>query len=138
MNEMDLLTKIEGLEKAIKEHVDFADQYKTTLADTKQQLVDLHKPELTPMQMDEIHSAVEKAVEGFDFNNTDNYEFEYGLEYDGRVYCESVGLQCAYELTDQIVNNVCKLFKEVECPEDKEAEELSDQLNTQTVAKKII
>ena len=129
MNEMDLLTKIEGLEKAIKEHVDFADQYKTTLADTKQQLVDLHKPELTPMQMDEIHSAVEKAVEGFDFNNTDNYEFEYGLEYDGRVYCESVGLQCAYELTDQIVNNVCKLFKEVECPEDKEAEELSDQLN---------
>ena len=129
MNEMDLLTKIEGLEKAIKEHVDFADQYKTKLADTKQQLVDLHKPELTPMQMDEIHSAVAKAVEGFDFNNTDNYEFEYGLEYDGRVYCESVGLQCAYELTDQIVNNVCKLFKEVECPEDKEAEELSDKLN---------
>jgi len=41
MNEMDLLTKIEGLEKAIKEHVDFADTYKTTLADTKQQLVDM-------------------------------------------------------------------------------------------------
>ena len=133
MNEMDLLTKIEGLEKAIKEHVDFADQYKTTLADTKQQLVDLHKPELTPMQMDEIHSAVEKAVEGFDFSNTDNYEFEYGLEYDGRVYCESVGLQCAYELTDQIVNNVCKLFKEAECPEDD-----NSQVNTETVAEKII
>ena len=45
MNELDLKTKIEGLEKAIKEHVDFADTYKTTLADTKQQLVDYNKPE---------------------------------------------------------------------------------------------
>jgi hypothetical protein len=138
MNEMDLKTKIEGLEKAIKEHVDFADQYKTTLADTKQQLVDYNKPEITPMMMDDIHDAVEKAVEGFDFTNTDNYEFEYGMEYDGKVYCENVNLQCAYELTEQIVTNVCNLFKEVECPEDKEAEELSDQLNKQTVTEKIV
>tara|TARA_R100000654_G_scaffold39163_1_gene64915 strand:- start:305 stop:712 length:408 start_codon:yes stop_codon:yes gene_type:complete len=135
MNEMDLLTKIEGLEKAIKEHVEQADQYKTTLADTKQQLVDYNKPEITPMMMDGIHDAVEKAVEGFDFSNTDNYEFEYGMEYDGKVYCESVGLQCAYELTEQIVNNVFKLFKEAECPED---EPTADQLNTQTVENKII
>tara|TARA_B100000579_G_C22448259_1_gene673075 strand:+ start:169 stop:576 length:408 start_codon:yes stop_codon:yes gene_type:complete len=135
MNEMDLLTKIEGLEKAIKEHVEQADQYKTTLADTKQQLVDYNKPEITPMMMDNIHDAVEKAVEGFDFSNTDNYEFEYGMEYDGKVYCESVGLQCAYELTEQIVNNVFKLFKEAECPED---EPTADQLNTQTVENKII
>ena len=133
MNEMDLKTKIEGLEKAIKEHVDFADQYKTTLADTKQQLVDYNKPEITPMMMDEIHDAVEKAVEGFDFENTDNYEFEFGMEYDGKVHVESVGLQAAYELTEQIVNNVCKLFKEANCPtdeenarDDKEAEELAD------------
>ena len=133
MNEMDLLTKIEGLEKAIKEHVDFADQYKTTLADTKQELVDLNKPEITPQQIDDIHSAVEKAVEGFDFTNNDNYEFEFGMEYDGKVYVESVDLQCAYELTEQIVNNVCKLFKEASCPEDD-----NSQVNTHTVAKKII
>jgi len=133
MNEMDLLTKIEGLEKAIKEHVDFADQYKTTLADTKQELVDLNKPEITPQQIDDIHSAVEKAVEGFDFTNNDNYEFEFGMEYDGKVYVESVDLQCAYELTEQIVNNVCKLFKEASCPEDD-----NSQVNTQTVAEKII
>ena len=118
MNEMDLLTKIEGLEKAIKEHVDFADQYKLKLTDTKQELVDLHKPEITPQQIDDIHSAVEKAVEGFDFTNNDNYEFEFGMEYDGKVYVESVNLQCAYELTEQVVNNVCSLFKEADCPED--------------------
>ena len=132
MNEMDLLTKIEGLEKAIKEHVDFADQYKTTLADTKQELVDLHKPEITPQQIDAIHSAVEQAVEGFNFENTDQYEFEFGMDYDGKVHVESVGLQCAYELTDQIVTKVCNLFKEVE------DEPTADQLNTKTVAEKVI
>ena len=79
MNEMDLLTKIEGLEKAIKEHQDFVNTYSNTLTTTKQELVDLHKPELTPSQIDDIHSAVEKAVEGFDFTNNDNYEFEFVL-----------------------------------------------------------
>ena len=119
MNEMDLKTKIEGLEKAIKEHQDFTNTYQSQLKSTQQELVDYNKPEITPMMIDEIHGAVEKAVEGFDFSNTDNYEFEYGMEYDGKVYCESVGLQCAYELTEQIVNNVCKLFKEADCPEEE-------------------
>ena len=118
MNEMDLKTKIEGLEKAIAEHKDFTATYEGTLKQTKQELEDYNKPEITPMMIDEIHSAVEKAVEGFDFENTDNYEFEFGMEYDGKVHVESVGLQCAYELTEQIVNNVCKLFKEADCPED--------------------
>jgi hypothetical protein len=133
MNEMDLKTKIEGLEKAIAEHKDFATNYESTLKQTKQELEDYYKPEITPMMIDNIHSAVEKAVEGFDFSNTDNYEFEYGMEYDGKVYCESVGLQCAYELTEQIVSNVCKLFKEADCPEDD-----NSQVNTQTVAEKIV
>lgn len=130
MNEMDLLTKIEGLEKAIKEHVDFADQYKTTLADTKQELVDLHKPELTTSQMEAIEGAVEQAVNNFDFTDTDNYEIDYSLDYDGRVQCEAHEFINEDELCSMIVNKVCKLFKEVE--------DDNSQVNTQTVAEKII
>jgi len=118
MNQKDLELKIVGLEKAIKEHNDFSTTYQNDLKSTKKQLDDYNKPELTPQQIDAIHNAVEKAVEGFDFSNNDNYEFEFGMEYDGKVYVESVGLQCAYELTEQIVNNVCNLFKEADCPED--------------------
>jgi len=120
MNEMDLLTKIEGLEKAIKEHVDFAYTYKTTLADTKQQLVDLHKPELTPKQLEAIECAVEQAVNEFDFNDTENYEIDYSLDYDGRVQCESHEFINDSDLCSMIVNRVCKLFKEVDCPTDKD------------------
>ena len=133
MNAKDLELKISGLEKAIKEHNDASATFQNDLKSTQKQLDDYNKPEITPMMMDEIHSAVEKAVEGFDFENTGNYEFEFGMDYDGKVHVESVGLQCAYELTDQIVTKVCNLFKEAECPEDDDS-----QLNTQTVAEKII
>ena len=131
MNEMDLLTKIEGLEKAIKEHVDFADQYKLKLTDTKQELVDLHKPELTTSQAEAIERAVEQAVNTFDFSDTDNFEIDYSLDYDGRVQCESHEFINGSDLAEIICNAVYKLFKEADCPED-------DQVNTHTVAEKII
>ena len=53
------------------------------------------------------------------------------MEYDGKVYCETIGLQCAYDLTEKIVNSVMKLFKEADCPEDDDS-----QLNTETVVAK--
>jgi hypothetical protein len=133
MNKIDLLTKIEGLEKAIKEHVDFSDTYKVQLADTKQQLKDYNKPELTLSQLDDVHNAVENAVNDFNFEDTDNYNIEYGIDYDGRVNCESFEFQDSYELVEKIVTRVCNLFKEADCPtdeentrDDKEAEELAD------------
>ena len=114
MNEMDLLTKIEGLEKAIKEHVDFADQYKLKLTDTKQELVDYNKPELSTSQVEAIERAVEQAVNAFDFSDTDNFEIDYSLDYDGRVQCESHEFINGDDLIGNIVDKVLSLFKEVE------------------------
>ena len=118
MNELDLTTKIEGLKKAIKEHKDFAGNYESELTRAEQELKDINKPALTPSQLDDIQEAVEEAVENFKFDDTENYEFEYGLEYDGKVYVETIGLQCTYELTEKIVQKVHSLFKEAKCPED--------------------
>jgi hypothetical protein len=132
MNEMDLLTKIEGLEKAIAEHKDFATNYESKLKQTKQELVDLHKPELTTSQAEAIERAVEQAVNTFDFSDTDNYEIDYSLDYDGRVQCESHEFINGDDLIMEIVTKVCNLFKEVE------DEPTADQLNTQTVAEKIV
>ena len=131
MNSIDLETKIEGLKKAIAEHKDFAGTYESNLAEAEQQLKDLGKPELTPSQLDDIFEAVESAVNEFDFSDTDNFEIEYGIEYDGRVHCESHEFRNSDDLVRMVVEEVSKLFTEAECPED-------DQVNTQTVAEKII
>jgi len=118
MDKEQLETNIAALELLLSENSDKAASFKAQLEKEKQQLEDYNKPELTPTDIANIETNVEEAVEGFDFSNTDNYEFEFGLDYDGKVYVESVGLQCAYELTEQVVKNVCKLFKETELSED--------------------
>ena len=120
MNEMDLMTKIEGLEKAIKEHQDFVNTYNNTLTETKKQLEDFNKPELTPEQLDNIFEAVDKAVENFSFSDCDNYETEFSLDYDGRVQLESIDLQDTYQLVSVIAEKVQDLFKEAECTTNKD------------------
>ena len=133
MNEMDLKTKIEGLEKAIKEHDDFSQVYQSDLAKYEQELKDYNKPELTPSQMDDIYEAVESAVNQYDFSDTDNFEIEYGINYDGKVHCESHELSDSRDLVEAISEKVYRLFKEADCPEDD-----NSQVNTHTVAEKII
>ena len=120
MNELDLTTKIEGLKKAIAEHKDFAGNYENDLAKTEQQLKDYNKPKLTPAQLDDIQEAIERGVEEYDFSDTGNFDIEYGINYDGKVHCESHELNCTYSLIEMITKEVHKLFKEAECPTDKE------------------
>ena len=130
MNELDLKTKIEGLEKAIKEHKDFTNTYEGQLKATKQALEDYNKPALTPLQYDAIHDAVEKAIENYSFSDADSYEVDFSLDYDGKVQLESIDLQDTYQLVEMIVDKVSNLFKEVDCPEDGHF--------TETIAEKII
>ena len=131
MNANDLELKISGLEKAIQEHKADTDRYQDELKTTQKQLADYNKPELTPLQFDDIHEAIEESVEEFDFNDTDNFEIEYGIEYDGKVHCESHEFRNSDDLVRMVVEKVSEVFTEAECPED-------DQVNTQTVAEKII
>ena len=114
MNEQDLLLKIEGLEKVIQEKNADANRYQDELKQTKQELVDLHKPELTTKQIEAIEGAVEQAVEQFDFTDTDNFEIDYSLDYDGRVQCETHEFINGDDLVMELVTKVCNLFKEVE------------------------
>ena len=127
MNEMDLMTKIEGLEKAIKEHQDFVNTYNTTLTTTKQQLVDYNKPELEPAVFDQITDAVESVLSDFDWTDVDNYQdLEYELDYDGRVSLSNISFD-PYDLQEKVCNAVYKLFKEADAPED---EPTVDQINS--------
>ena len=123
MNANDLELKISGLEKAIQEHKADTDRYQDELKATQKQLEDYNKPELTPAMMDEIHNAIEKAVERFDFTDTDNFEIEYGGDYDGRIHCESHEFRNSDDLVQMIADNVCDLFKEAECPEELDTTE---------------
>ena len=129
MTKEELELKISGLEKAIATCKDETSGYEDSLKTTQKQLKDLGKIALPPVIFDDIYEAVDNAVCEYDFNDSGNYNIEYGIEYDGKVYAESIELQHNSDLIEAIVEKVSKIFTEMECPEDKEAEELSDELN---------
>ena len=119
MNAKDLELKIAGLEKAIKEHKDFTGTYENDLKETQKQLEDYNKPELSPVVMDQIDSVVESVLNGFNWDDSDNYQdLEYEIDYDGRVSLSNISFD-TYEIHERIVDQVCNLFKEADAPEDE-------------------
>ena len=119
MDKEQLEVNIAALELLVNETTDKSKDFTAQLEQAKKDLADINKPVLTPAQLDDIQEAIEKAVDGFDFSDNDNYSIEYGIDYDGRVHCEHIELKHSDELVNEIVEKVHKLFVEAECPENE-------------------
>jgi len=100
------------LEDALQTSKTNATEYQEDLDTAKKQLADINKPVLTGEQFDEINEAVEAAVGNFDFDDAENYNIEFGLDYDAKVVAESFEFQNAQELIEAVVETVHKLFVE--------------------------
>ena len=101
------------LEEALQSGLTQSKVAQADLTIAKQQLADINKPELTDSQLDDINEAVEKAVGNFDFDDADNYDKEFELDYDGRVQLSSLDFQNTQELVEAIVEKVQALFVEI-------------------------
>ena len=120
MNKEQLETNLAALKLLQQETNDKLTDHKAQISLLEKQLEDINKPELTPMQLDDIQEAIEKAIENYSFSDCDSYDTDFSLDYDGRVQLESIDLRDTYELTEMIVEKVHNLFKEAECPTDKD------------------
>ena len=123
MTKEELEKEISVLEERVEANKTMSESYVNNLAKLQKKLEDINKPELTPMQFDLIQEAIEKGIDNFDFSDTDKYDKEFGLDYDGRVMLDSLELNDTYELIEGIVERVHKLFTETECPEELDATE---------------
>ena len=123
MNKEQLETNMAALKLLQSETNDKVRDYQQQIAELEKQIEDINKPELTPMQMDDVYEAIEKAVDAFDFSDTDNFEIDYSLDYDAKVMCESHEFINSSDLVQMIADKVCNLFKEAECPEELDTTE---------------
>ena len=126
MNKEQLETNLAALKLLQQETNDKLTDHKVQISLLEKQIEDFNKPELTPKQLDNIQEAVEKAIENYSFSDCNNYETDFSLDYDGRVQLESIDLSCSYELIEMIVDKVCNLFKEVDCPEELDTTEVDN------------
>ena len=113
------MTKLEELEKAVlmlEEQVEtnktMSETYLKDLELAKKQLTDFNKPELTSSQMDDVYEAIEAGVSNYDFSDSENFDKEFGIDYDGRVTLESFDINNSQDLVESIVEEVNKLFAE--------------------------
>ena len=81
------------------------------LKSKEKDLEDANKPVISSKVMDIINDAVNEAIEGYNFDNADQYELDYSLDYDGRVQAETINLRDTYELMEAIVLRIEKQFK---------------------------
>ena len=116
--QLELETKLQALQKLLDEQNAAANAYRDQIQDLKQQLEDLNKPKLTPKQFDAIREAIEDGIGQFDFDDTDQYTYDFHIDYDNRIAIESFSFDNTYDLGQEIYRAVEELFAEADAPED--------------------
>ena len=114
MTKTELEVKLETLQKLLEEKANEQNTYQKQIDDLHKQLADLNKPRLTPLQFDELRDAIETGVGNYDFSDTDCYSIDYGIDYDGRVHCESFDFDNGDDLFHEVYEYVTRLFAETE------------------------
>ena len=112
MNKKELEQKIESLRTLVQESQVSTSNYTGKLADAEKELKDINKPELTPLQFDNLFEAVESGVSGYDFSDQDNFDTEFELDYDNKVTLSSLDISNSQDLVEAIVEELTKLFTE--------------------------
>ena len=118
MTKDELKAKIVTLELAIEKSKSDTCNVISELDKCKKDLTDLSKPKLTSQQYEAIHQAVENGINAFDFDDSDNYSFDFHIDYDNRIAIESLTFDNADEIVREVYDQVCELFAEQTAPED--------------------
>ena len=120
MNKEELNKEIEKLKVSLEAHEEQVKDLNHDLKIATQRLEDCDKPKLTQKQFSKLHAVIENSVENFDFNNTENYNAEMGMESDNRVYLEYIEFENHADLYEQIIHNVEDLFGVADESDDDE------------------
>ena len=114
MTKVELEVKLEALQKLLDEKANEQASYASQIRDLEKQLADLNKPKLTSLQFDELREAIEKGIMNYDFDDTDCYSIDFGIDYDGRVHCESFSFDNGDDVIHEVYEYVASLFAEAD------------------------
>jgi len=122
MDKEQLEVNIAALQLLVNETTDKSKDFTAQLEQAKKDLADVNKPVLTAAQLDLVWMAIESGVNGYDFSDSDNFDKEFGIDYDGKVTLESFDINNSQELVEAISEEVNKLFAEAEELDTTEAD----------------
>tara|TARA_R100000458_G_C8203177_1_gene193071 strand:- start:323 stop:694 length:372 start_codon:yes stop_codon:yes gene_type:complete len=98
----ELTVLIEESSNGVKNLVD--EQNKLT-----KQLQDINKPKLSNEDLNELINIVERAVDDFNFDDCDNYQCDFEIDYDNRIQLQSISFD-EHSQVSQIVAEAVEDF----------------------------
>ena len=114
----ELTREIAKLQLALESHEEQVKDLSHDLKTAEQRLEDVDKPKLTNKQFSKLHDIIENTLENFDFNNCNNYEPEFEMDYDGKVGLAHISFDAADDLASELIENVESLFGVTEESDD--------------------
>ena len=112
----------ELLEATIKGLQEKVNQLNNDLDTKKKELENVSKPELNQSTLDVIYDCVTEGIEEFDFSDSDNYDFEYEIDYDGRVATHNIEFNSCDYIREPIIKLIENKFKIIDDTEENSAQ----------------
>jgi len=109
----------EMLEATVKGLQDKLEQLQTELNVKNLELNNINKPKLNQSTLDVIYDCIDEGIADFDFNDEGNYDFEYELDYDGRVSTSDITFNSADYIKEPILKLIENKFNIINDTEDE-------------------
>ena len=113
MTKDELEIKISTLQNLVIQKNEELASYAADIERLNDELKDLNKPKLTSVQLDELYEAIEQGIESFDFDDADNFDVDFHIDYDNRIAIESMSFQNADELLRVVYDEAREIFAEI-------------------------
>jgi chromosome segregation ATPase len=109
----ELKYKLDEQESLLVDRTKVISSLKSDIARNEDELADIDKPVMTREQAMQVHDAIRSAIQEWEFNDPNNFEYELRMDYDNRVNLESVEWQGdTDQLADDIWEKVSECFGE--------------------------
>ena len=109
MTKQELETKVQELELTLNSLELNAKTVKDDLAEANTKLETIDRPIINDLTVDKMYEVISRSFEDFDANDYDpNYEFE--IDYDGRINVSSLELQGLDLFADQLHDRILQEF----------------------------
>ena len=109
MKKVELETKVNELELTLNSLELNAKVIKDDLAEANSKLANINKPVIDHLMVDKMYEVISRSFEDFDVNDCDP-EYEFEIDYDGRINVSSLELQSLDFFADQLHGRILEEF----------------------------
>ena len=120
MTKEELEIKISTLQNLVTQKNEELSDYAAQIERLNDELKDLNKPKLTSLQLDELYEAIEQGINSFDFDDVDNFDVDFHIDYDNRIAIENMSFQNADELLRVVYDEAREIFAEIKENDNQE------------------